>query len=69
MEELLKIIQICFSKVKELFEKMQRDFSKERVEKLLAGKGDLVVSIAYYPEINEFRKKRTLQMVITHFQW
>lgn len=60
---------ICFSKVKELFEKMQRDFSKERVEKLLAGKGDLVVSIAYYPEINEFRKKRTLQMVITHFQW
>lgn len=60
---------ICFSHVDELFDRLERDFSKEKVEQLLAGRGDVVVSIAYYPEINEFRKQRSLQMVITHFDW
>lgn len=60
---------ICFSHVDELFARLERDFTKERVEALFAGKGNLVVQIAYYPDINEFRGKRTLQMVITHFNW
>ncbi|MBR1693127.1 MAG: single-stranded-DNA-specific exonuclease RecJ [Lachnospiraceae bacterium] len=60
---------ICFSGVEELFAKLVRDFSDTRVERMLAGDGDLVVSIAYYPDVNEYRQKRTLQMVITHFDW
>lgn len=60
---------VCFSKVEELFARLSADFTSKRVERMLAGDGDIVVSIAYYPEMNEYHGKRTLQMVITHFDW
>lgn len=60
---------ICFSKVEELFYKLEKDFSGESVRKMEQGRGNIKVSIAYYPDVNEFRGKKTLQMVITHFDW
>ena len=60
---------ICFAQVDDLFARLERDFSKERVDALLSGRGNIVVQIAYYPDINEFRGNRSLQMVITHFNW
>jgi len=60
---------ICFSKVDELFERLIRDFGDKRVQQMLGGNGDIVVSIAYYPQVNEFNNRRNLQMVITHFDW
>lgn len=53
-------------------EKMMADFEtrygNKSVEKLLYGNGqDIIASIIYYPDINEFRGKKTLQLVITDY--
>lgn len=68
-EEGYQVEGVCFSKVEELFDRLTKDFTPKRVQKMLAGDGDIVVSIAYYPEVNEYHGKRSLQMVITHFDW
>ena len=64
-----RVQAVCFSKVGELLENLARDFGEGRVSRLLAGDGDIRVSIAYYPEINEYQNRRSLQLVITHFDW
>lgn len=51
-----------------LDEKLKEKFSTEEVENAYSGKAsDLTLSISYYPQINEFRGRRSIQVIINDY--
>lgn len=60
---------VCFSHVADVVSKLEEDYGKERVNKMYKGNGDISVSIAYYPDINEYAGRRSMQMIVTAFSW
>lgn len=59
---------IYFGDTKKLLEDLEEQFGKEQVDLFLKGYNNHIkITIAYYPDINEFRGKKTLQIVITNY--
>ena len=60
---------LYFGDVETFLEDLQKKWGREAVEKLLMGQStDITLSITYYPSVNEFRGRRTLQIVIQNYR-
>lgn len=60
---------IYFGDIEALNSYMRKKFGEESVDSLYYGScHDIQMSVAYYPDINEFRGKVTVQMVMKHYQ-
>ena len=59
---------VYFGDTKKLLEDFEERFGSGQVELFLKGqKNQIKVTIAYYPDINEFRGQKSLQLVITNY--
>lgn len=59
---------IYFGDIEALNEKLRQKFGEASVDSLYYGScHDIVMSVVYYPDINEFRGNRTLQMVMKYY--
>lgn len=60
---------LYFGDVETFLEDLQKKWGREAVEKLLMGQStDITFSVTYYPSVNEFRGRRTLQIVIQNYR-
>ncbi len=60
---------LYFGDVETFLEDLQKKWGREAVEKLLMGQStDITLSVTYYPSVNEFRGRRTLQIVIQNYR-
>ena len=60
---------IYFGDIEALNSYMRKKFGEESVDSLYYGNcHDIQMSVAYYPDINEFRGKVTVQMVMKYYQ-
>lgn len=67
-EQGFKVDAVYFKEPEKMIADFEERYGKEGVEKLLYGSGSgIIASILYYPDINEFRGKKTLQLVITDY--
>ena len=58
-----------FGDISGFFEVLEEKYGAGAKDRLLSGNGrDMMISITYYPGINEYMGKTTLQIVITHYQ-
>ena len=59
---------IYFGDTTKMLADLRNQFGEKQVDLLLKGYNNQVkLTIAYYPDINEFRGKKTLQIVITNY--
>jgi single-stranded-DNA-specific exonuclease len=62
----IRMEAICFLDADDVLETMCESNGKEEVEKLLSGRDcNVRQSVLYYPEINEYMGRKTLQIIIT----
>lgn len=60
---------LYFGDVETFLEDLRNKWGREAVEKLLMGQStDITLSVTYYPSVNEFRGRRTLQIVIQNYR-
>lgn len=58
-----------FGDVEEFLSHLSEKFGREQVDGLLFGHGgNITLSVTYYPTINEFRGRRTIQIVIQNYR-
>ncbi|MCR4675151.1 MAG: single-stranded-DNA-specific exonuclease RecJ [Lachnospiraceae bacterium] len=63
-----KIDGLFFGDSDTLVEKLKDKFSAEEVEKAFDGKpNNTKLSVSYYPQINEFRGRRSVQMIVNDY--
>lgn len=61
---------VYFGDTKKLLLEFEEQFGSSQVELLLQGqKNRIKAAIAYYPDINEFRGQKSLQLVITNYSF
>ena len=59
---------IYFGDIQEFHEYLDQKFGIQAVERLYQGRGrEIVLSVAYYPDINEYRGNVSLQMVMKYY--
>ena len=59
---------LYFGDSEEFLRRLEEKFSKESLENAFGQRGnDMRVSLAYYPQINEFRGKRSVQIIIEDY--
>ena len=50
-------------------EYLEEKYGRVELEKLFQGRvNDMYLSVTYYPAVNEFRDRKTLQIVIQNYQ-
>ena len=60
---------VCFRGAEQMLSLLEERYGKEAVDLLMKGRGgQMKLSVTYYPDINEYMGKRTVQIVITHYQ-
>ena len=60
---------VCFRGAEQMLSLLEERYGKEAVDLLMKGRGSqMKLSVTYYPDINEYMGKRTVQIVITHYQ-
>ena len=60
---------IYFGNIEDFNEYLTSQFGKNEVEYMYQGRKNAIrMSFTYYPDVNEFRGMKTLQMVIQNFQ-
>lgn len=60
---------LCFGKVEKFLDEIEGVYGKEEREKVFQNReGGIYLNIAYYPELNEFRGVKTVQVILSHFQ-
>lgn len=65
----IKMEALYFGNTDDFYEYLCCKYSKEQVEHLYDGKPtDLSLSFTYYPSINEFNGRKTLQIIIQNYQ-
>ena len=63
-----QIEAVYFGDTTKMLADLRNQFGEKQVDLLLKGYNNQVkLTIAYYPDINEFRGKKTLQIVITNY--
>ena len=59
---------IYFGDIQAFHEYLDQKFGIQAVERLYQGRGrEIVLSVAYYPDINEYRGNVSLQMVMKYY--
>ena len=60
---------VCFRGAEQMLSLLEERYGKEAVDLLMKGRGgQMKLSVTYYPDMNEYMGKRTVQIVITHYQ-
>ena len=60
---------IYFGDIAEFDDYLERKYGADELEKLYTGnKNSVVLSVVYYPDINEFRGNVSIQMVMKYYQ-
>lgn len=60
---------VCFRGTEQMLSLLEERYGKEAVDLLMKGRGgQMRLSVTYYPDVNEYMGKRTVQIVITHYQ-
>jgi len=60
---------IGFNIVDEFLEMVKKEYGSEQTEKMLAGKPNEVdVAITFYPDVNEYNGRKTIQLVVQNFK-
>ena len=60
---------IYFGDVEQFFDFLRSKYGNQEVEALLAGsRSNMTIYATYYPEINSYMGRKTLQIVMTHYQ-
>ena len=60
---------VCFRGAEQMLSLLEERYGKEAVDLLMKGRGSqMKLSVTYYPNMNEYMGKRTVQIVITHYQ-
>ncbi len=60
---------VCFGKAQEFIQFLKARYGEAQVNQMLRGqRTGITVSITYYPGVNEYMDKRTLQLVIQNYQ-
>ena len=60
---------VCFRGAEQMLSLLEERYWKEAVDLLMKGRGSqMKLSVTYYPDMNEYMGKRTVQIVITHYQ-
>lgn len=60
---------MCFRESERFLHMLEEGYGKELVEDMLKGKRSrMMISITFYPDINEYMGRRTPQIVLTHFK-
>ena len=60
---------VCFRGAEQMLSLLEERYGKEAVDLLMKGRGSqMKLSVTYYPDMNEYMGKRTVQIVITHYQ-
>ncbi len=63
-----EIEAVYFGDTKKMLEDFEEQFGSSQIEFFLSGqKNRIKATIAYYPDINEFRGQKSLQLVITNY--
>ena len=58
-----------FGDVEQMQEHLAKKYGEEELEKLFLGRAnEMYLSVTYYPTVNEFRDRKTLQIVIQNYQ-
>ena len=58
-----------FGDVEQMQEYLAKKYGEEELEKLFLGRAnEMYLSVTYYPTVNEFRDRKTLQIVIQNYQ-
>lgn len=64
-----RIEAMLFHHADDFLGKLEEQYGKTEVEALLKGRGRQIrISMAYYPDINEYMGKKTPQIVVTHYR-
>ena len=59
---------VYFGDIQAFHEYLDQKFGIQAVERLYQGRGrEIVLSVAYYPDINEYRGNVSLQMVMKYY--
>jgi single-stranded-DNA-specific exonuclease len=66
-EESKRMTGIYFQDADTFFELIRQEYGIEAEEKLLKGRGNLQLSFAYYPSVNNYKGSSSLQVVISEF--
>lgn len=68
-EDQTRMEAIYFGELEKFFDFLEGKYGEEAREELLCGRGDrLVVDITYYPGINEYMGRRTMQITILDYR-
>lgn len=60
---------IYFGEIAEFLAYLEKKYGKDKVDELLAGgKTQMTIHATFYPEINDYMGRKTVQIVITHYQ-
>ena len=60
---------VGFRGAEQMLSLLEERYGKEAVDLLMKGRGSqMKLSVTYYPDMNEYMGKRTVQIVITHYQ-
>ena len=64
-----RIEAMLFHHADDFLGKLEEQYGKTEVEALLKGRGRQIrISMTYYPDINEYMRKKTPQIVVTHYR-
>lgn len=67
-EQGYEIEAVYFGDTQKMLKEFEEQFGSSQVEYFLSGqKNRIKATIAYYPDINEFRGQKSLQLVITNY--
>ena len=60
---------VCFRESERLLHMLEEKYGKEATADMLGGRGGrMMISAAFYPDINEYMGRRTPQIILTHFR-
>ena len=60
---------MCFRESEKLLHMLEGKYGKETTENMLGGRGErIMISVTFYPDINEYMGRRTPQIILTHFR-
>lgn len=64
-----EIDALCFREPQRFLEMLEKKYGRENVEEMLKGKKrHMMISVTFYPDINEYMGRITPQIVLTHYR-
>ena len=59
---------ICFNDAQDLLEMIESEYGKEQTSNMLNGRPNNVdIAITFYPDINEYNGKKSIQLIIQNY--